>query len=308
MNSKGYLDLSFSWIFAILIGGMILFGAVYGIVKFGEIANKKEGAELGAKLSNLLSPLETDVSSGKLLFVNFPVESRVENLCENRTNTFGRQGVSVSEYVKGDWTFGNTPTYSSNSYIFSKEIVQGKEIPAFSKPLEIPFKVADLIFLIPEEEVYCFDDAPRDINEELEGLESKNLLTSNCDESSSIKVCFKDSDCEIFVNYEEGYVLKGNTKFNFLGEAMMFGAIFSDIEVYECQVSRILYRARTLSSIYREKSNELEKVGCSSPLTQELANYEGTIDQIKSSKDLHSLENSVYSLNRGNRYSTCRLW
>ena len=49
-NKKGFLDISFSWIFAFLIGAMILVGAVYGVNKFSSVKNIENSAELGTAL------------------------------------------------------------------------------------------------------------------------------------------------------------------------------------------------------------------------------------------------------------------
>jgi hypothetical protein len=46
----------------------------------------------------------------------------------------------------------------------------------FSTPFEMPFKIADLIYITSTKDKYCFISPPEDIEEELEGLIGEILL------------------------------------------------------------------------------------------------------------------------------------
>ncbi len=151
------------------------------------------------------------------------------------------------------WKETNIEASFSNKYIFSKEISEGKQFYVFSKPFEFPFKISDLIYLTSAEERYCFVDAPEHIEEEIEDLQQENLLTEDCSDET-INVCF-DGDCEINVDYSAGYVEKNEERMYFDSEPLMYAAIFSEPEVYECQVKRLMQRVKELSLIYMDKED-----------------------------------------------------
>jgi len=110
--------------------------------------------------------------------------------------------------------------------------------------------------LTSSDDVYCFTGAPTEIKEEISNLNQGNLIVENCTKGS-IKVCFKGGTCNIEVDYSDGEVRKGKDIFYFSGmndsNALMYAAIFSDKEVYECQVKRLMLRLKQLALIYYDK-------------------------------------------------------
>src|SRR3989344_7386881 len=102
-NKKGQLQISFAWIFAIVIGAVILFLAIYistKVVKTGETA---VGAKTGKEISVLLNPLETGTEESVVVSLNMPVETRIYNQCSNSSN-FGKQIIKISQKSFNKWT------------------------------------------------------------------------------------------------------------------------------------------------------------------------------------------------------------
>lgn len=306
---RGFLDISFSWIFAIIIGAMIIAAAVYGVSKFSKIEETKSSAISATDFTILLNPLETSVESAKSIYIKMPVESRIKNTC-SLAGVFGNQVLSLDEYIKNKWSNSGVRTYSENKYIFSKGIVEGKGFYIFSKPFEFPFKVSNLMYLTQEDEKYCFVDPPVKIKKELIELNQPNLkVGTNClNDESYTKVCYGNTKCDITVGYKSKFVKKGKDVMYFKGDSLMYAAIFSDKRNYECQLGRLMKRVQKLTEIYEEKALNIQAVGCVSGVLTDLGTLRVLLDSYKDSEDLVVLENQIEEIETINDYSKCKLW
>lgn len=304
MNKKGFLDISFSWIFAILVGGIILFGAIYGMNKFINLEQQTKAVKGAVEIGVLLDPLETSFEVGKSTIISMPVESKIYTDC-NLIGNFGEQELRLSEKTKGVWSTSPQKITFSNKYLFANSIVQGKTFNLFSKPFEFPFKTASVIYLTSSEEDYCFVDSPREIKKELTALNQENIFVKECP-TNSISVCFGDSSCEI--NVQSNFVEKGNDKLYFKGDALMFAAIFSEKESYECQLKRLLKRVSSLSDLYLEKSTLMFQRGCNTNYGSELNQLKNFANSLEDSSELESISTTLETLEHKNQYSECKLW
>jgi len=304
---KGALQISFGWLFAIIVGIFIIFLAIYGVTRLMKTEQTALDAETGEEIDVLLNPLETSFESAKTTSFTMPTESRLYNDCTN-VGTFGEQLMKVSQKNFNQWTETNLDISFENKYIFSEDVVEGTTFYVFSKPFEFPFKVADLIYLTSSKDIYCFVDAPSDIEEELNNLNQKNILTENCSEKT-INVCFS-GNCDINVEYSkgEGYVSK-DEKIYFASDALMYAAIFGDGEIYECQLRRLMQRVEILSLIYRDKSIFIGNHGCETEISSDLAELKSLADNLNSSSQIFGIQNKVDELDKLNdAMGQCRLW
>ena len=179
----------------------------------------------------------------------------------------------------------------------------------FSKPFEFPYKVANLIYMISSDEYYCFIDAPSDIENEIENLNLENLLTEDCSESGYVNVCFNGDICNINVNYEAGEVEKEDGTVYFKSDALMYAGIFSDTQVYECQVKRLMKRVANLASLYIDKANLIAVSGCETNLNTELGRLITQAQGLDNSRDLHSLVGFIEEIDMKNKNNVqCKLW
>ena len=94
MNRKAFLDISFSWIFAIIVGIFILFLAIYGLTKFTGTQNSVDTASGAKEMGILLGPLEIGFESGQTSSITMPVETKIYTRCEREGN-FGKQTISL---------------------------------------------------------------------------------------------------------------------------------------------------------------------------------------------------------------------
>jgi len=301
-NKRG-LEMSFAWLFAIIVGAFILFLAIYFSVKFIKTEQDISDVKAGKEIGTLLNPLETSFETSTTTFLTMPVESRIYNKCDN-TGNFGQQIIQVSQKTLNKWSKTDMDVEFYNKYLFSEEYVEGKKFYIFSKPFEFPFKVSDLIYITSSEENYCFINAPDEIKEELELLNQGNLHTENCHDDS-IEVCFRGT-CEIEVNYNMEYVEKGSDRMYFKTDALMYAAIFSDSGVYECQLKRLMQRTKQLASIYNEKAIFISRAGCDSNLN--LLELSNLADNLEDSSDLFPMAGIVEDIQEKNEIADCSLW
>ena len=304
-NKRGYLQISFAWLFAILVGAVILFLAIFLSTKLIRTEQTSMGAQTGKEIGILLNPLETSFETGKTTSLTLPVETRIYNKCNNN-GVFGNQIIQISQKSFNKWTETDIDIAFSNKYIFSERYVEGKKFYVFSKPFEFPFKVADLIYITSSLEKYCFVNPPEDIEEELSDLGQENLLIEDCSDSKNIMVCFEDSDCDINVNYYSKYVEKDDEKMYFGGDALMYAAIFSNSDVYECQLKRLMQRVENLALLYKDKALFVAETGCHSNLNLiELVNAAGSFS---SSEELYEMNYLVEDIKEKNDLAECVLW
>ena len=305
LNKRGF-EVSFAWLFAIIVGSVILFLAIYGTTKTIDSGNLESSAKTSKQLGILLNPLETSFESGLSVPISTSVETRIYNTCSDYAG-FGKQGIQISEKSFNKWPDPLLENTFTNKYIFSENPTEGKNFYVFSKPFEFPFKIADLIYITSEKEKFCFVNAPEHIEEEITDLNQVNLFVENCPEDS-IQVCFGGSNCDIQVSYLDNYVQRYNSRVYFETDALMYGAIFADSSNYECQVQRLIAHLESLIVLYKEKDVIISSQQCDSNLQGDLVNLYNVIQNIEDSSQLLELENLIKTIENKNAYSSCKLW
>ena len=305
INNKAYLQISFAWLFAIIVGAFILFLAIYASTKLMGTEQETLDAKTGKEIGILLNPLETGFgTTAKVTSFTVPVETRIYNKCNN-DRTFGRQIIQISQKSFNKWTDTDIDVGFSNKYIFSEKEIEGKKFYVFSKPFDFPFKVSDLIYMFSSLKEYCFVTPPEGIEDEISDLKQKNLLLEDCPDDS-IKVCFGGgSDCDITV-YSD-YVEKDGERMHFEGDALMYAAIFADPEIYECQLKRLMKRTGHLALLYGDKATFISRTGCYSNLNQDLFGLNNFANSLDNSAYLSSINvDDIKDKNEANW--RCRLW
>ncbi|OIO81811.1 hypothetical protein AUJ84_00235 [Candidatus Pacearchaeota archaeon CG1_02_32_132] len=288
MNNKGF-EFSFAWIFAIIVGAVVIFLAIYTTTSLIGNSRYESDTKIAAQLQSILSPIETNLEEGKSIVLGFSDETRIYNECRN-FGTFGEQKLSTATKsgIGKEWMEPGVAAKSSNKYIFSSKILQGKEIYVFVKPLKMPYKVADMMFMYTGK--YCFVNPPNDIEEEINDLQLPGITINNSENCplGSRKVCFSSSGCDIDVRFNveddsSGSVVKkeGTVRYE---SGLIYGAIFSDFDVYGCQVERLMKRNSELAQLYAAKTNFLSGEGCSSNLAGDLISYSDSLKEADSGK------------------------
>lgn len=303
---KGYLEISFTWLFAIIVGAVILFIAIFAVSKFIKLGQTEQDVKTSEELGVLLNPLEIGFETAKVTAISFPAETRVYNKCTN-FGAFGEQKIQTQQKSFNKWSTTNIDSSFENKYIFSERYVEGKKIYVFSKPFEFPFKVGDLIYITSSTADYCFEDASEEIKEEITTLKEQNLFVKECPKDS-IKICFEKNKCDINVDYNGKTVEKKGEKVYFEGDALMYGAIFSDAAVYECQLKRLMQRTEQLSALYMNKESLISQK-CNSNLGTDLLGLQTLAENLESSEGLYLISNLAEDIKEKNEDNwECRLW
>ena len=303
---RGYLQIPFAWLFAIIVGAVILFLAIFASTKIINTGGYELDVKTAKTLGVLLNPLEMGFETGKTTSLTLPAETRIYNKCNNKGN-FGRQIIQVSQKSFNKWTEPSEGVGFSDKYLFSTDYVEGKNFYLFSKPFNFPFKVSDLIYITSSAKDYCFLDAPENIRSEISDLSQKNLFVKNCPENS-IKICFNSwNKCDIFVNYNRKYIQKEGKIINFEGDALMYAGIFSEKDVYECQVKRLMQRTDQLALLYKDKADFIAEKGCNSNLN--LVGLSNMANSLRDSEDLGPINSVVEEIKNSNDLNWgCKLW
>jgi len=313
MRKKGF-EFSFAWLFAVVVGAIIIFFAIYFAIKLIGTKEYEISTITAKQLSIIFEPLEVGLASGKSSIAGLREETRIYNRCFSE-GSFGKQKFSLARKGFGNkWTKEGGDISITNKYIFSNSSEDGRVIYFFSKPFEMPWKVSEIIFLSTNG--YCFINAPEEIRDEVSGLNLQNIKIENCTDKE-IKVCFGQGNCDIKVTgacldydceseYDYGFVEKDKEKVFYTG-SLIYAAIFSDKEIYECNIKRLISRLVQQALIYMDESSFLTGKCGSLPETS-LLQIANIARSLKDSEDLILIKTAAENADRENEASECKLW
>jgi len=305
---------NFVWLFAIIAGGAILVLAIYGATKAGDTQRFQTDTEIAKSLAILTDPLQVGFAEGSFGKISFRQETRINNICID--GNFGRHKISVSTRsdIGKEWNLPGEQVPIHNKYIFSSSQASGKEYYVFSKAFEFPYKVADLTILIPEE--YCLVNAPEEIAEEI-NFNIDKIQVENCSGDGLINICFGSGNgCDIIVHgscmtgcdsvYDEGIVEKFGSDMKYVGN-LMWAAIFSEKEIYDCNVNRLMYRTGKIAEEFADKADLMDARGCNTNLKPDLLVWYGlTINA--GVDDLIGLDSIGETLDKKDDKAGCGIW
>lgn len=292
--------------FAIIVGAVIIFIAIFAATSFIQSSRIESDAKVAEQLGILLNPVETSLEDSRYASIIFPVETRFINRCRD-TGNFGRQiiSTSLSSGFGERFVEDGTENFFFNKYIFSEEEQDVRELHLLVKPFEFPYKIADLVIGYSKD--YCFVNPPGEIEEEIKQLALPKINVSQNHETcprNSIKVCFDGDNCEITIDSTKNLVQKGEDLL-YYEENLIYGAIFSSKEVYECQVIRLMKRNSELAHLYASKSDFLNARGCSTHIAEDLRQFANRL-QINSSSELSQVSKDAEELRRRNENLICK--
>jgi len=314
-SKKGFLQISFGWMFALIIGAFVLFLAIYFVVQFTGTQQQSQSGIASNDIGIILNPLETGFESGKKTTLELNTQTRINNNCSEEGN-FGKQFLTVTQQSFGKWPDSGIKASFENKYVFSEDTIEGRNFILFVKPFELPYKIADLEYIIPKDKKYCFIDVDKlpEILGEIESLQLDNILNvtkqhqNDCPPNSE-KVCFgSSSGCDISVNDQSGIVTKkeGSQTYTmvYTSPELMYAAIFSGPTLYECQLSRLILRQKQLASIYSQEALYVSREECNSNLElNRILSY-----PYNNPYQLRGLATLAEDIQKANDNGDCSLW
>jgi len=316
LKKRGFIE--FSWIFALIVGVAILFLAFYFIgAKFTE---KKvvSSTQVEHSLDIILNPFSSfgglGATSAKV--IELKKAEKINFFCDSSTS-LGYDSISVTT----DLAYGSEKKVY-DKYIFAENFTEGKSFQIISKPFSMPWRVADLIYFIPKDKTYCFVKFPN-IDDEF-GEKNASMNISNfrfvdspyqCDqdkEGEVVSVCNGMSGCNITVYGGEGKITKSSgPPIYFVDDALMYAAIFSDSEIYNCNLRRLAKRIQNQADVFTAKSLEMGKrcpvsfnLGSLKQAAGDLSNANGIIVKDK----LIQLKGSAEIIKSQNMGVSCHLF
>jgi hypothetical protein len=324
MKNKKAIEMSFAWIFAILAGAFILFGAIYGTIKLINSGQSTSNVVCAKDLSILYEPMETGLASGKVAPVSLVTETRIYNRCYS-DSAFGRQEFSCSQKsgMLKEWPGQGNAISLNNKYVFSEKMEQGRNFKFFSKPFEMPFKVSEMIFILNADKTYCFDSAPDFIKQDISDLKIQGILkTDNCT-GKEARVCFNSNGagCNVSIfplcsgiecenEFDYGYTRKDGKMVYYSG-SLIYASILSDPDIYQCNFVRLMKRVQQIAYLYNDEQTFLATRGCGTAMSSSLS----SLAQAASSADGASEASLVNLLDAaGNAESQnsaqggCKIW
>jgi hypothetical protein len=91
-------------------------------------------------------------------------------------------------------------------------------------------------------------------------------------------------------------------------DALMYAAIFSEKDIYECQIKRLMKRVENLALLYNDKAGLISQKECNSNLESELSTLNSLTRNLENSNNLNSINFLVEDINKKNDLTECRLW
>jgi hypothetical protein len=338
ISKKGTVE--FSWIFALIVGGSILFLAFFFVGQ--QFFQQKQLAQIQTTqtIDVLLTPFSSsgNIANAQEGVIKLQKNSDLNLYCEKADN-FNPLGYESLEIIPLDTKKTLTSSGTNNAvsekkiydkYIFGEDFTT-KEILTFSKPFNAPWRIADMVYIFPYENNYCFygTSMPSRIKKELISLDNssslKHFLFDNEDEENdyAIKadtkcaknICFNHQSgitCDITIipdntspDYLLGEIKKENgintETTNYYSDALLYASIFSDKETYECNIQRIFSRAQIQIEIYNAKNLKLQQKQCQIivRLNQISSTFEGLKNEI-TSENFKSLKLNIASIETQN--------
>jgi hypothetical protein len=322
-SKKGY-EFGFTWIFTIFVGATVIFLAIYIATQIVNTERTGQSATEGKSLGILLTPIETETEEGKFAKIILTDETRIYHECEypESTDPFGSNNLqmSVKPIYGGEWGNPNAPSITFHNKYFFPSASQSDRLGTYasyakenyyvlSKPLYLPFKVADLLIIWSDQEEFCFLNAPTEVKSRLEPLDMDNVYFQSprgytCDPSTQKTVCFSGS-CDVRVYENNGFVRKEGKDLYYVESqehdpySMMYAAIFSNPEIYTCQAARLMVHTSKLIDLYLAKSiyisSPARSSGCSQRSQPTMLTFNNTVsvaaEAIKSTGDSAPLSN-----------------
>jgi hypothetical protein len=101
-------------------------------------------------------------------------------------------------------------------------------------------------------------------------------------------------------------VQKDGKKLVYVGN-LIYAAIFSDKDTYECNVKRLLYRDKRLVSILKDKAELMNLRGCNTALISDLGSFE-TMLEGAGEAELDQLSVVAEGMQTKQEREECKLW
>lgn len=246
MNKRGF-EVAFSWIFAIIAGISIFLFLSWFAVRQTDLFGVLSAQTATEELDIAFTIVRDNLVSTKL---EFKRDVKLEFKCDD--NTLGEEKVFIN---------GKAGKKLKGNIVFAPNSLNGNTFELFTVSWNAPFRVANFILLNSNGDTYNLISAPVDLklpdNFNFYGGDKKiefyNGLSDYCS-ASGVEIYYeKDLDLDEYY----GTICIGRRNYNFVGDAMIYAAIFSDSSNFGCLYNKALEKYSNMKNVYLEKSMDL---------------------------------------------------
>jgi hypothetical protein len=136
MNKKksGQIQIAFNWIYILIAGGVILLFFVGIVVKQKAVSEEQLGSDIVNMIESIFVAASVSENTKNILPTHGLAKSTIYFECSDQVGRYGIQGKSAS-------------AEDSIKPLFAPREIKTSQIITWSKPLTLPFKVVDLLFV-----------------------------------------------------------------------------------------------------------------------------------------------------------------
>jgi len=287
----------FAWIFSVIVGALILFFTFFFLSQYAKQVEKpSRQITIASGINILVEPFSaiSNLAEIRAEILELPKNYVVEIGCEKNYNTIKAKNIKEKYFEISEKVY--------DKYIFSKTINTSKnnKFLVYSMPIEIPFHVGNAIVIVTEDA--CLKDLPykknelKEVIEELEIEKIPKINFTGCDDKNK---------------YNKGEGDYGNLGGKIWIRNLVSAAVFSDKELYNCNLDRILDRAIKIADILKGKAEIASVYGCDyGNIVGILEEYKNKAEKLKGNQDLAEFYNIIKQLEDANRNLPieCRLF
>lgn len=299
-GSRGQAE--FGWIFAIIVGALILFFAFYFIGSKMNETSVTKNLMTEHSLDILFNPFSYFGSLGatSAKSVTLSTVEKINFSCESEER-FGYDSILV-------WTKQvQAPRRVYDKYLFSDKFLEGKNFQIISKSFNMPWRVADLVYFFPKDMKYCFlglSDIEKEFGDNGTAMNISNFYfpetgqRTDCPQDGTVVTICGNNNCDVGVFPDR--VSKKDERgqrinLYYADDSQKYAAIFSDPEIYYCNLQRITQRLQYQIAVYSDKMRSLNANQCSISVNLDALNASAQeiINKLETARQNHNYDSSI---------------
>jgi len=291
-NKKG-IEITFSWIFAIIAGTLIFLFFVGFAAENMDLFGKLTAMRVSEEMNSAFTGLKTGLVSTSLSF-NKEVKLQFKCIGEKKEKL-------IVGYRSGKNLYDNL--------VFSPEELNGNEFLLMTKSWNVPYKVDNFIFISDKNRKFFLDgDVPDGLIDNLPDDFKVLFNTLKGNANKIVNFVSSGSKCdntvngnEININYQKdssdnfygticGKDSKGTSwALDFYGDAMIYAAIFGD--QFDCLYPLMEEKFKIMRDVYLQKISSI--TGCDKGGLQSAITNMDTINKIQTYFDSIDTKNKA---------------
>lgn len=272
MEKKGQ-GVQFNWIFVIVAGGLILLFFMFFTARYFELHNLRVGSETARGLDQVfLSAKSTP-----------------------QYKTFNLEGNNFDlNFECGFFVIDGNYRQEIDYVLFGTDVSDTDELLIWSREFNKPFKVDNVVYVLdPRKKIYVEGNL-----EFLQGLPDDLNIASNANDADSLvffDYCPSGYDGKKKVCVVNNQISFDGETYNYYDDSLVYAALVSDPNNFECAVERLEKKWSNLFKIYSRKTEFMS--GCNSLFSNLKSELDDASNYVLFGNGINN-EDSLINLNR----------